>query len=190
MKNIRAINPIEKWAKNSKEITLFIFGEIHTSEERRRIEKQIDDLYRANRLDFILAEELGPFRYLNKSEIEKGRLAMQDAVGEDIFKLGLKYEIPVIGIDLWDDDVYKNDVYYPNSPYAKDVKRSFRLREAQMVKVIKEWLPMGNGAVICGDTHLRTVSSMEDIGPVSPVWTTFKNNPQVEFIRSPNGEIK
>lgn len=176
--------------KKTKNNQLVIFGEMHNPKDHARVMQEINKLHSAGKINYILSEELGPFAYLNKKDIEKGIAEMENQIGEETFKLGLKFNVPVIGIDLWDPEVYKDDVYADDNIHVIDVKRSFALREAQMVKVISEWLPKGDGVMIVGDTHLRTVPSPQDLGPVSLIWTAYRNNPNVKFIRSPEKEIK
>lgn len=174
----------------NKKGKLVIFGEMHNLSDHARVIKEINNLYLAGKVDYILSEELGPFKYLNKEEIGRGVLKMENQVGEETFKLGLKFNVPVIGIDLWDPDVYKEDIYHEDKIHVVDVKRSFALREANMVKVISEWLPYGNGVMIVGDTHLRSIASPKDLGPASPIWVKYRKNPLVKIIRSPEKEIK
>jgi hypothetical protein len=163
-----------------------IFGEIHTLEERNRIEKQI--LASKIPYQYLLAEEIGTAKFLTKREQEIGRSEDKFQTGSLIYDLAIKLKVPLIGIDLDDDDeIYKHDIVSRTQGLISAV-HSFKLRETQMVKVISEYAKKGNCAVIMGDTHLRTIVTKE-LGDISLIQKEFGNSPGFNIIRSPIKEI-
>ena len=154
----------------------FIHGENHTLGELKLIEKSIIK----HEPDFFLSEALGPHRYMTNEEIVKGKRSKNYIKGFNDwdFELGLRLDIPIIGIDLW-----------LTKAQNKDKVKSFKLREAQMLKVIKEFHGKGSVCVVLGDTHLRTIET-DELGPVSPITAYFKSQSNATIIRSDHGEIK
>lgn len=78
-----------------------IFGESHTSEERAIIEKQLDELYRFKKLDYLLSEEVGS---VVADTLAKKKAGIKDevcSVSTLSYQYSIKYGIPVIGIDDW-----------------------------------------------------------------------------------------
>ena len=158
-----------------------IYGEIHTPEERTRIENLIRSNHKTIPYDYLLSEEMGP-------NVIFSNVGKEQAIRNENFngssrslELAIELDIPIIGIDLWDKEVYKNDT-------DTNKVTSFKLREENMVKVIKEYKAKGNCAVIIGDTHLRR-SKTKMLGDPSKIYTTFKNSKGVNIYRSLDKEI-
>lgn len=167
---------------------LIIYGEDHTTEYRETINEKIRKQHKLNPFEFLLLEELGPHVYLTEKQKEQAIKNHVYSIGPMGLQLALDLDIPVVGIDLWDDAVYLQDKY-DSEGMALDFTRSFRLRENKMVITIEEWWKKGNCAVIVGDSHLRTVKTKE-LGPVSPLQFYFGKTPNAEIIRCPNREIE
>lgn len=155
-----------------------IFGEIHTKEDRDRIEKMIlSNNHRAG-YDFILTEEIGHHIALTEKDKQIGIRNHLWGISPRSYELGIKLNIPVIGIDTWEDYIYR-----------KPLAEQFVLRETRMVEVIREYSLKGSCAVIVGDTHLRTIRTNE-LGDVSLLHKAFYKRDGFNIIRSPNCEIK
>jgi hypothetical protein len=163
-----------------------IYGEIHTLEERKRIEKEI--LKSNVPYQFLLAEEIGEAKFMTKRDQIEGKLKDTFHTGPMIYDLAIKLGIPLIGIDLDDrDDIYEHDIVSKSKGLISAV-HSFKLRETQMVKVISEYAKKGNCVVIMGDTHLRTIVTKE-LGDISLIQKEFGNVSGFNIIRSPIKEI-
>ena len=155
-----------------------IYGEYHTKEDRDRIERLIMERNKAIRYDYILSEEIGSNVALTKQEMERGIDNRIWGISPRTYKLGIKLGIPVIGIDDWEESIYK-----------KTLAEQFLLREKRMVDVINEYSRLGNCAVIVGDTHLRSIETKE-LGKPSKLHLEFSNHPGFTIYRSPLSEIK
>lgn len=164
-----------------------IYGEDHTTEERYKINSEIIENHKNKPYDFLLLEELGEHIYLNNKEIEDAITNEMYSNGPLGLELALKLNIPAIGIDLWSDDVYKDDIKDDNG-MAIDCTRSFFLRETKMVNTIEEYRTKGNCAVILGDAHLRK-SITPELGNSSLVYQKYNDDSNVTIYRSENGEI-
>lgn len=164
-----------------------IYGEIHTKEDRDRIEDLIRKNHKVNPYQYLLTEELGSVSALTDSDKRIGIRNHLYSISPRSYELGIELKIPVIGIDLWDDDVYKDDVKDSNG-MAIDFKRSFLMRETYMVNTIRTFSRQGNCAVIVGDSHLRLTKTKE-LGDISLLQKAFRSEAQYIFHRSPNREI-
>lgn len=166
---------------------LVIYGEDHTTEYREVINDKINKQHKLNSFDFLLLEELGPYVYMTNKEKEQAIKNRLYSIGQMGLELAIALDIPAIGIDLWDDDVFIQDKYDKDG-MAADFTRSFRLRENKMLITITEYWAKGNCAVIVGDSHLRTIRTRE-LGPVSQLHKHFKDLQNVTIVRCPNKEI-
>lgn len=167
---------------------MYIFGELHTPEDRTRIENEIKRFHKQAPFNQILSEELGPHSWNSKSQMETAIRNEMYSISPRTLELCIELGCKAIGIDKWDDNTYKDDKKGPDGFYT-DAKRSFALREEVMCSKISRYLSSGNSAVIVGDTHLRTIETKE-LGLSSLIQRRFGDNPDVQIIRSPHGEIK
>lgn len=165
-----------------------IFGEVHTFEDRNRVEEMIIANHKKVKYDYLLSEEIGNYRAMTEDMAKIGIQNSIFGISDRSYHLGIKLGIPIIGIDTWDEDVYRKDKKLPNG-MAKDFSRSFLLRETQMVKVISEFAPLGNCAVIVGDSHLR-LTKVRELGDISLIQKELGNEPWVHIYRSPEREIE
>jgi hypothetical protein len=158
---------------------IYIFGESHYNKKSKNL---INDKIKQLKPDFLLHELLYEDRAITKKEI-KNRLdnsginkICDPRLNKDIYELGYKYDIPLIGIDLGNlqDDL--------------SLKEKFKIREKNMVNIIHEFYNRGLIMVVVGDTHLRTKKTKE-LGDISLIQKEFKNDTKVEIIRSGEGEI-
>lgn len=164
-----------------KQFIVDIFGEIHTPEERTRVEDLIRSNNKITPYAFLLSEELGPNIILTKVGKEQCIKNENYNGSPRSLELAIELDIPIVGIDLWDESVYAKDT-------DKDKTHSFSVREQNMVSVITKYMAKGNCAVIVGDTHLRTVKT-KMLGDPSKIVTKFKDSKQVNIYRSPDKEI-
>lgn len=158
---------ISLFLESIKNNQIIIFGEDHSPQERTRIETHIRKL----KPDYILSEELGPYKYFTQKEILKGIREKKYSNSDRTFKLGLELNIPVIGIDVWD-----------NLP--TNLIQQFKIREKYMVNTINSYRNKGLICVIIGDAHLRTIKTKE-LGNSSPL-NRIRN---IKIYRSKNREI-
>lgn len=166
---------------------LVIYGEDHTTQYREIINADIRTRHKLNPFDYLILEELGPYSYQTKKEKEKAIEGKVYSIGPMGLELAIELNIPAIGMDLWDDDVYKDDKFDSND-FAVDIVRSFKLRENQMLNTILKYSKLGNCAVIVGDSHLRTVKTKQ-LGGVSPLYTYFNSLKGTTIVRCPHKEI-
>jgi hypothetical protein len=152
----------------SSRTTGLILGEIHTSRQSQRAVKKAIEQYRPTAL---LHELLYDDICLTPAEIRQrlntcrpGGLC-DPRLNRDIYELGLKLQIPLVGIDLPE-------------------RGTFRERESLMANQITKWLTRHRVAVVVGDTHLRD-------GPIprvphrSLIRDRFDNDPRVIIRRAP-----
>lgn len=164
-----------------------IYGELHTLDDRKRIEGLIMSAHSKNRYSFLLLEELGPHRYTTQKAKEKAINDQMYSIGPLGLELAILLNIPAIGIDLWNKEIHKTDKHGPNGTFT-DARRSFLAREKHMYDVINRYHMLGRTAVIVGDTHLRTIRTPE-LGDISFLRKKFKSDRYVTFHRCPDGEI-
>lgn len=165
-----------------------IYGELHTTEDRQRIESLIMAEHSKNKYMFLLLEELGPHRYITQASKEKAIADKMYSIGPMGLELAMLLNIPAIGIDTWDKSVYRDDKHGENG-FFTDARRSFLIREKLMADGIAKYRMIGRCAVIVGDTHLRTVTTKE-LGAPSYLYKKFKSDRYMKFLRAPDGEIK
>lgn len=135
---------------------MIIYGEAHYKQQSRDfISKEILRI----RPDIILHELL--FNY----SIEKDKIkhylfhsgvghVCDDRFNKDIFELALRVNSELIGCDLSEEEL----INIKKEPLSIQ----FKLREAQMLKMIKEIASYNlNVCVIVGDLHLRTFDCLE-----------------------------
>ncbi len=166
----------------------YIFGEDHSPEERTKIENEIRVLHNTVGIKYILSEELGQYEFYDLASMCKGIEDGMYSISPRTLELGIELDIPVIGIDTWNDSVYSHDVK-DSFGNCVDFSRSFKIREFIMYSKIKEFmLYNGNIAVIVGDAHLRTISTKE-LGDAS-ILSTKLNTKDYLIARSLNKEIE
>lgn len=159
-----------------------IFGEYHDDEDRTRIEKILLERHKEHPYQFILSEEAGDGVYLTEAERNNAIKREIFSIGPRSYMLGNNLDLPVIGIDEWDEK--KFDI----AGERISTKLSFKIREARMLSVIKTYMAKGSCAVLIGDSHLRTVFTPE-LGEPSKLQSLARKD-GVTIFRSPKGEIK
>lgn len=165
-----------------------IYGEIHSNEDRLRVEELILTAHKKYPYQYLLTEEIGKEIALNDKDKIIGINNKLYSISPRSYELAIKLKIPVIGIDTWDDEVYSKDKKDKNG-MAIDFSTSFFLRESRMVSVISEYSKVGSCAVIVGDSHLRTIKTKE-LGGISLLQEAFGNTKGFNIFRSPVGEIQ
>lgn len=164
-----------------------IYGELHTLEDRHRIEALIMAAHSKAKYSFLLLEEIGGSRYTTQASKAKAIEQGAYSIGPLGLELAILLNIPAIGIDLWGKEVHRDDKRAPDGNFV-DAKRSFLLREKRMVEIIDRYRMIGRCAVIVGDAHLRTIKTPE-LGDISLLQKKFKSDRYVKLIRCPDGEI-
>lgn len=165
-------------------------GEMHTTAEEERVDQLIrEGRFLKSKFRFLLMEGLEDLDYPHPVDIYRHKGVKLYEGNKKRLRLAQYLRASAIGIDipLRDKDVYKEDQWA--NGMAVDLRRSFKLREEHMLKLIREYHALGDCVVIVGDTHLRTVASPKDLGPVSPLYEEYKDNRYATFIRSPIKEI-
>lgn len=167
---------------------VYIFGEMHTSEERDRVEKEIIKLHAEGKIDYLLSEEVGPNKALTANACQILINEKNYSISDRSYKLGIKLSIPVIGIDNWNKETYSED---KRDTFGKltDCARSFIIRESTMALAIMDYSSLGNCAVIVGDSHLRGLYNPV-MGDSSPIIKHYLDNPKVKIYRSPISDLK
>lgn len=163
--------------KSGKQI-LYIFGEAHFNHsDRLRITNEIRRIKPKILAHELLYEDV----CYNSQEINKRLSNCKDGgicdpgLNKDIYLLGKELNMQLVGIDL-------------NNSGAGSLEQQFKKREKHMVSMLEKLLVRSeeNGDIIVaviGDTHLRSIQTNE-LGPMSPILTKFKNNPLVTIIRT------
>lgn len=158
---------------------LIFFGERHKNVSDTEFVKKI---IKSVEPDYVLVEGLGDLELKDKSsklqalkkdedELHYGKLTKW------WIDVALEYEIPFIGFELIDRTGIDND----------NLAESFKAREDHWIRVIKKYATKNKFVlVVCGDTHLRTISC-RTLGRASPLYKAF---PNAVFIRLKNPEIK
>ncbi len=124
--------------------------------------------FREFKPDYLLLEVIGKHRYLTKDERDDAKNTYvymdderQQGYNSDAFKLANDLDIPMIGIDIWDEPYIFDDGLDFNSTISNsDLDKSHRIREEQMTKVAKEFLAKGKVLLIVGAEHLREDSEL------------------------------
>lgn len=99
-------------------------------------------------------------------------------------KLSIKAgNIPFVGMEYvnWE----KDGVDIKKLSY----KESFKIREAHFLYMIRKYSKVGKVLAICGDTHMRSIAT-DILGPVSPLYSTYIEDPNAAVIRTAVGEIE
>ena len=156
---------------------VLILGEIHSLDDRESIESVLDHCFKSKPFDFILSEEIGSHVAKTKEECEDLIKEKEYSISERTYQYGIKYGVPVVGIDLW-------SVVRPNVP----IDQQCRLREARMLNCIKEFRKLGRCVVLVGDTHLRR-SHTRELGKPSVI-NELKRDSSVVIVRCPKPEIQ
>lgn len=165
-----------------------LYGEMHTRANRDRIERLIREAHREAPFKYLLTEEAGPYRYMSKLALQQAIKNQMYSISDRSFELGIELGIPVIGIDNWEDATYALDKKGPQGKYL-DCRHSFRIRERQMVRTLREYAPKGRVALIVGDSHLRAKRNLV-MGEPSPLYTEFHDRDGFTILRAPRGEVE
>ena len=171
-------------------IKCWIFGEMHTPEERDRVEKAIIELRREKKITLLLSEEIGEAEARTEKELLNLLEKEHYSISDRSIRLALDLYLPLVGIDDWNEKTFEHDKKDTEGNYT-DCRYSFAVRERRMLYVIQRSLKFNKGgiAVIIGDTHLRTTGN-DVVGPPSIITEVLSKRSDVEIIRSPIGEIK
>lgn len=95
-------------------------------------------------------------------------------------KIGMKYNIPFIGMDYKPKNNELKD--FEKVVYKDNMVKSFKLRETDMCKDIHLYSKKGKILVQVGDSHLRTTKS-KYFGDASPLYTEFASREDVTIFR-------
>lgn len=121
---------------------------------------------RAFQPDYLLLEVIGKHRFMNKTERDKGKNSSMylsnntwDGYNSDAFLLADDLDIPMIGIDVW-EDLYIFPTEWAIYDSVTNCEYSHRIRERNMVRVVNEFLPLGKVLLIVGAEHLRDDSEL------------------------------
>lgn len=117
--------------------------------------------------DFLLLEVIGKHRYMNTNERVKAFNKLPSSMknrknmgySKDAFILGGDLNIPMIGIDVWDEP-YVFPKHWDEKDKASNYEYSHNIRESNMLKVLKEFEPQGKVLLIVGAEHLRDDSKL------------------------------
>lgn len=158
---------------------LIFFGERHGSSSDIKF---VRILIERMEPDYVLVEGLADLQLTTDKAKQKAlKVDSEDFYYGDLTKMWVDvsrdYDIPFIGIELT-----KRDKDFESLELAE----RFRLREEHWLREIKKYAKASNVViVVCGDTHLRTLSCKE-LGDVSPFYKAF---PKATFIRLGDREI-
>ena len=159
---------------------IIFFGERHINSSDTNFVRKIIETVEP---DFVLVEGLADLELKTKSA--KIKASKEDP--ETFFHGGLtkwwvdvslEFDVPFIGFELTDWSSIKD---------KKDLVETFKAREEHWIKIIKKYTSSKKYVlVVCGDTHLRTISC-KALGQASPLYKAF---PKATFIRTPEPEIE
>lgn len=166
---------------------VIIFGEMHTKEDRDRVENEIIQLHKKLKFKFLLTEEAGSLVANTNEEKDAAIKDRHYSISPRSFELGKRLNIPVVGIDNWNENIYAQDVKTSNGEYV-DCRRSFFERELRMTATIKCYGNIGNCAVIVGDSHLRGIPN-KVMGDISVIQKKYLGESNISIIRSPIAEL-
>lgn len=114
--------------------------------------------------DFLLLEVIGKHSYLNKRERNLAKLtnvfmedSSQPGYNSDAFKLADVLDVPMIGIDTWEDP-YVFPSEWDELDHKTNFEYSHKIREANMVGVLSRYENKGKCLLIVGSEHLRRES--------------------------------
>jgi hypothetical protein len=182
---------IEKTLTLSESISfrenIIILGEMHYNQEDK---KHINSMIKKINPNFLLHELLYEVEAHSKNDIMKylgnctdrdsGPILCEPSLNSDIYEIGYRHNIPLIGIDIDDHEGKMKNL---------SISKKFYLREKRMVEKINKYYNKGKIVVVVGDTHLRTIKTKE-LGGISLIQKEFSNDNTVKIIRSKYGEIK
>ncbi len=171
---------------NTSKYNAVVYGEMHTTAERNRVERLIREHHKQKPFRFLLSEEVGPYRYRTPAEIHRAIKDKMYSISDRSFHLALELNLPVIGIDVWSSKIHRLDKKDEDGFYT-DCRESFYHRELYMVDVIRRYKENGRVAVIVGDSHLR-LEANQVMGEASPISVTLGGDTLI--IRSSNKEVK
>ena len=158
---------------------IIFFGERHINSSDTNFVRKIIETVEP---DYVLVEGLGDLTLLKKSDKIKASKLEEDSLYHGKLTkwwidVSLEYDTPFIGFELVDRSDVDGD----------DLATTFKAREEHWIKIIKKYTSSKNYVlVVCGDTHLRTISC-KALGQASPLYKAF---PKATFIRSPEPEIE
>ena len=133
---------------------VILFGEMHTPEERDEIERLIKRCHAVKPFNFLLSEEVGPYETFTNPGKLKAIKDKEWSISPRSYELGIALNVPVIGIDIWDKEIFKDDIYQGDK--LVNCSKSFTTRETHMKSVILQCaIKRRRIAVIVGDSHLR-----------------------------------
>lgn len=167
---------------------VYIFGEVYSELDRERVSDEIRELYYAGNIDFLLVEDIGPYKALNTDMAIKNKTEGNFKYSARSYDLAMELKIPVIGIDNWEKKTYFRDVYN-ESGACTDCSHSYGIRENRMLDCITKYSNLGNCAVIIEDFHLRGTPNIL-MGDVSVIIKRYLNNPKVSIFHSPGSVLK
>lgn len=160
-----------------------IFGEYHIDYERDRIEKEILKRHSEQPYEYLLSEEVGVGVYFSNNSKLQGISNKSYSIGPRSFMLSLKLNLPLVGIDEWEEQKFLSV-----TGERVDTITSFKIREKRMLEVITWYLKQGyRCAVIVGDSHLRTTKSVLGNPSIINTLSVYSN---VSIVRSPLMEIE
>lgn len=171
-----------------KDINILLVGENH-SNGHILAKKLIQDF----KPDFYLTEHIQYLNVMNKEEFEE-RLANlgKDGLPYNMFtrkflEMGKNLGVPFIGCDyIPPDDGRDRKKDFEYTVYEMDLEESFKIREADMLKIIKKYANKGKVLASIGDTHFRGKVS-DDFGPLSPLTEHYANREEALIMRLPVG---
>lgn len=162
--------------------TVTIYGDMHTAADRNAIFDAVVRSNKTKRVAAILSEEVGSLTFINNDEMRRALREKNFLIDGMTLRLARALTVPLIGIDTWEN--YADHKQFNRKP----ANVTFPIREANMVKTIERFRYLGNIVVVVGDTHLRQTACTE-LGPASPIHTTYANDKTVTIIRSKINEI-
>jgi hypothetical protein len=163
---------------------VIVFGERHGNLSDEGLVVKLCKIFKPH---VVLAEGLGD---LNLPDLKSKKAAL-DVKKEDLYYHGFTQrwidlsikcgDVPFRGMEYvdWDGDKLKDMSY----------KDSFEIREAHFLRLIRKYAKVGKVLAICGDTHMRSIAT-DVLGPVSPLYSTYIDDPKAAVIRSAEGEIE
>lgn len=163
---------------------IIIVGERHGQWEDLSLVKHLIETMNPK---FVLVEMLGDAVL---SDMSDKRLFARYPVSKlyygDMTKLwsniALEHDVEFIGIEY-------TDLMGKPKAMRDDLVVSFKLRERHFMKMIDQYAKRGKVIVVVGDTHLRTIETVE-LGAISPLYLKYINDESSAIIRSQIGEIE
>lgn len=172
--------------KRLVKMDVIIVGERHGNLDDENLVLKLCKTFKPNT---VLVEGLGDLS-LPSMEVKKEALNIKK---EDLYyheftrhwiNLSIKAgDIPFKGMEYVDWE--KDDLNIKGMSY----KESFKIREAHFLRMIRKYAKVGKVLAVCGDTHMRSIVT-KVLGPVSPIYKAYINNPKAAIVRSAEGEIE